>query len=84
MIWDNEGNLANLIFQEGDEGLVFGIDQGVTCLHPVVRKVGLENYLQRVKELIRCIVNNPDKECPQVKKVRDLILAFTGKYYQFF
>jgi len=78
IVWQNEGNLGNLFVQNVDKGKIVGIDQAVTCIHPVVNKVGYENYIERVRAFLDEITTSPDKESSQMKKFRELIVTSTG------
>jgi hypothetical protein len=55
IIWDNDGNLKNVMVQNGTKLKVIGIDQAA---HVITSKDGLKTYTQKLRHLVRAL--SPD------------------------
>jgi len=75
LIWNNNGNIDNVLLQSDDGGLVVGIDNQAVFLKPEYDTYA--KYMKKVKDLVAWLVNSPKEEFPGMAKVRDQYELFT-------
>ena len=70
LIWNNSGNIANVLFQleKESEGLVVGIDNECVCIKKKFDQFG--KYLEKVKRLVHHLINTPKEEFSGMTTVR--------------
>lgn len=71
-VWDNKGNLENLMFDENDDPVA--IDSLISCFDPSVAKDAFATYIDRVRELVHHVHASADQESAAMKRIRDVFL----------
>ncbi|CAJ1347205.1 unnamed protein product, partial [Effrenium voratum] len=80
IIWDNDGNLKNLMVEVSETGMprVVGIDQAV---RGISSEPGLAKYVQSVRELVRATGNTGWPQSRYVRRLEQVVQDnFQGKF----
>jgi ankyrin repeat protein len=78
VVWDNEGNLGNLLFDES--GAIVAIDQMLIAIDSENENPLLQKYLDRVDGFLAkvCGAASADAAAPALKPIQDFIRQATG------
>lgn len=75
-IWDNRGNLENIMFDVAGEP--YAIDSVVSCFDPTAAPDSFAVYKDRVREVVYHVHNSIDGENEAFNKLRSLFLHGSG------
>eukprot|EP01114_Cavostelium_apophysatum_P016024 TRINITY_DN4491_c0_g2_i2.p1 TRINITY_DN4491_c0_g2~~TRINITY_DN4491_c0_g2_i2.p1 ORF type:complete len:391 (-),score=72.80 TRINITY_DN4491_c0_g2_i2:21-1193(-) len=79
LIWEHEGNLGNIFFTGDESRPVVGIDQTTSCIDPAVNPQGVEEYLQKVRDLLQSLLQFKEHPAnPYIMKVADCFTRESG------
>jgi hypothetical protein len=77
LIWNNDGNLGNVLVSDKLQHPITGIDQSISSIHPINFKSKYDDYINNVRALIKEL-NSSDKPGPIVNKVQIFLKSNIG------
>lgn len=77
LVWNNEGNLGNILVSNNLDHPITGIDNSISSIHPINFKPKYDEYIGNVRALIRELTTS-DKPGPYIQKVRNFLITNLG------